>query len=356
MVNEAQAPGSASSEGDAPASQPATPHVSGMVLRALADVLVRDGIAPSAVFQGEETAFGTCDASELRVTLTEYRAILSRAISLTGDPALGLRCALHASESAFDLLAPLVAHSPTLRHAIQETRQFQSLAFEGSALYLTEHTGVARLRTAFPRSHEATDRSLAEFLTAGMMRMVRAFGCSQSEFRAACFEHKRPSYHQAYTVAFEGKERFAQEFTGVEFAAAVLDRRHLHANPELQTVVHRQAEERLERLARPTGVMDRLRMYLLTQPATRVPSMATAARQLGLSVRTLRRRLGESGKSYRELTQEMQGERACTLLRNPDLTLQAIATALGFTDTTAFYRAFKRWTGRTAMDYRETPP
>jgi AraC-like DNA-binding protein len=327
-----------------------------LLLRALADVVVQVGIAPAAVFQGEEATLATSEPTDLRVPLPTYRALLTRAIALTGDPALGLRCALQATESAFDVMAPLVAHVPTLRHAIQETRQFQALAFDGAGVNLTERTGVARVRCDFPRSHEPTDRSLAEFLTAGLTRMVRAFGCSPSEFHVASFEHKRPSYHQVYAEVFGGKERFSQEFTGIEFAAHVLDRRHLHANPELQTVVHKQAEQRLERLSRPIGVMDRLRMYLLSQPAARVPTMAAAARQLGVSVRTLRRRLAEDGVSYRALTQQMQGERACMMLRNPDLTLQAIADALGFLDTTAFYRAFKRWTGRTACDYRDAPP
>jgi AraC-like DNA-binding protein len=44
------------------------------------------------------------------------------------------------------------------------------------------------------------------------------------------------------------------------------------------------------------------------------------------------------------------------MLRNPDLTVQAVADALGFTNTDAFYRAFKRWTGRTACDYRSGSP
>jgi AraC-like DNA-binding protein len=326
-----------------------------VLLRALADVVQQAGVPPGAVFEGEETRLATCEPTDFRVPLPTYRALLGRAIAVTGDPALGLRCALHASESAFDLMAPLVAHVPTLRHAIQETRQFQALAFDGAAVHLTEHTGVARVRCDFPRSHEPTDRSLAEFLTGGLVRMLRAFGCSQNEFLAAKFEHKRPSYHHVYAKAFDGKERFSQEFTCVEFAAAVLDRRHLHANPELQTLVHRQAQERLERLARPAGLIDRLRMYLLSQPAAQVPSMAVAARQLGVSVRTLRRRLAETDQSYRTLTQEMQGERACMMLRNPELTLQSVAGALGFTNTTAFYRAFKRWTGRTACDYRDAP-
>ena len=212
------------------------------------------------------------------------------------------------------------------------------------------------MRCEFPRSHEPTDWSLAEFLTAGLTRMLRGFRCSQSDFYSASFEHKRPGYHHAYAEAFQGKERFSQEFTGVEFAAHLLDRRHLHANPALQTLVRTQAEQRLGRLSRPASAIDRLRMYLLSEPAARVPAMAVAARRLGVSVRTLRRRLAEAGHSYRALTQETQGERACMMLRNPDFTVQTVACALGFNNPAAFHRAFKRWTGRTACDYRNGHP
>ena len=335
---------------------PAVAEVSGMLLRAMADIATRYGIAPSTLFQSDATRFTTCAPVDVRVPLHVYRNLLTRAIALTGDPALGLRCGLHASEYAFDLLAPLVAHAPTLRHAIQETRQFQALAFEGGSLQLTEATGVARLRCVFPRSHEATDRSIAEFLTAGLMRMLRAFGCTRDDLYAASFEHKRPSYHHAYAEAFERKERFAETYTGLEFAAHLLDRAHLHASPALQTLVHAQAEQHLGRLSRPKDLIDRLRMYLLSLPAARVPDMAVVARELGVSVRTLRRRLAESGHSYRELTEEMRGERACTMLRNPDFTLQAVADALGFADTATFHRAFRRWTGVTACEYRQTCP
>jgi AraC-like DNA-binding protein len=329
-----------------------TPEVSGLLLRALADVAMRCGIAPAALFQGETRQFTTCDPVEVRVPLPVYRELLTRAIALTGDPALGLRCGLYASESAFDLLAPLVAHVPTLRHAIQETRQFQALAFDGAYVHLTERAGVARVRCEFPRSHDATDRSLAEFLTAGCMRMLRGFGCTREDFYAARFEHGCPvGYQHVYAEAFERKERFSQPFTGLEFSASLLDRPHLHANPTLQSLVHAQAEQRLGRLARPTDLIDRLRLYLRSQLAA-VPDMAVAARELGVSSRTLRRRLAEARQSYRALTQELQGERACTMLRNPDFTVQGVANALGFANTAAFHRAFRRWTGLTACEYR----
>jgi AraC-like DNA-binding protein len=118
--------------------------------------------------------------------------------------------------------------------------------------------------------------------------------------------------------------------------------------------VHQQAEQRLERLARPAGLVDRLRAYLVNQPTARVPDMAIAARALGVSVRSLRRRLSEAGQSYRAMIGDMQRERACMLLRNPDFTLQAVADAVGFADTAAFHRAFRRWTGSSACEYRDS--
>ena len=178
------------------------------------------------------------------------------------------------------------------------------------------------------------------------------FGATRGEVYAARFEHRRPDHHRAYAEVFAGTERFAESVTSLEFAAELLDRPHLHFNRGLQTLVHAQAEQRLAQLARPASLVTRLRMYLLNQPAEVVPDMNVAARELGVSVRSLRRRLDEEGLSFRMLSQELRCERACTLLRNPELSLQSVADALGFTDMVGFHRAFKRWTGLTASQYR----
>jgi hypothetical protein len=124
-------------------ARPDAEVVSGVLLRALADVAMQYGTTPEALFQDGAKAFMTCDPVEVRVPLDEYRRLIERAISLTGEPAIGLRCGSCARESSFDLLAPLVAHVPTLRDAIRENRQFQGLFFGGVFLHLSEHTGVA---------------------------------------------------------------------------------------------------------------------------------------------------------------------------------------------------------------------
>jgi len=333
-------------------ARPESEVVSGVLLRALADVAMQYGTTPESLFEDGAKAFMTSDPVEVRVPLDEYRRLLERAISLTGEPAIGLRCGTYARESSFDLLAPLVAHVPTLRAAIREIRQFQSLFFGGVFLHLDERPGVACMRWEFPRAHAPSDRSIAELLMAGMMRLLEAFGCPRSDLRAARFEHRRPTYHHLYTTVFHGTERFAAEVTGLEFASHILDRPHLHSNPALQGLIRAQVEQRLARVARPTSLVDRLRAYLRNQPAARVPDMAVAARDLGVSVRSLRRRLAEESLSYRVLTQDLQRDQACAMLRNSDFTLQGVAHALGFADSASFHRAFKRWTGLTACEYR----
>jgi AraC-like DNA-binding protein len=80
--------------------------------------------------------------------------------------------------------------------------------------------------------------------------------------------------------------------------------------------------------------------------------MVLAARELGLSVRSLRRHLEDEGASFRELTQAALHDAACSMLRNPAITLQSIAHALGFSDSSAFHRAFRRWSALTPAEYR----
>jgi AraC-like DNA-binding protein len=333
-------------------AQPEAEMVSGVLLRALADVSLQYGVSPEALFQEEATAFMACEPVDVRVPLAQYRRSLERAIALTGEPAIGLRAGLCASESAFDLLAPLVAHVPSLRDAIREIRKFQSLFFGGAYLHFSERSGVARLRWEFPRAHGPSDRSIAEFLTAGIVRMLRAFGCGRSDLYAARFEHRKPPYYRVYASVFQGAERFSEELTGLDFAAHLLDRPHLHSNPTLQTLIRAEVEQRFARVSRPASLVDRLRAYLRNQPAARIPDMSAAARDLGVSVRSLRRRLSEDGLSYRVLSQELQRDQACAMLRDSEFTLQGVAYALGFADSASFHRAFKRWTGLTACEYR----
>ncbi|MET0385020.1 MAG: AraC family transcriptional regulator ligand-binding domain-containing protein [Polyangiales bacterium] len=328
-------------------------QVSSVLLRALADIVLQRGVSPEQLFGAQARLID--DPSDQALSLAEFQALFLRAVELTKEPSLGLLCGMHAANASFGLMAPLVSHAPTLRAALEIVCQFQTLLVAGARIRLSEQLGVARLRCDL-NDLNAVDRSFVELIIAGLVRTLRAFGCASSEISAVCFTYSRPAHYPSYTLAFGGGERFAQAFTGIEFSARALDRPHLHRNAELHELMLAEAQRSLQRQARPVSVTDRVRGLLSGHPASQVPEMEHAARELGLSVRSLRRRLEDEGTSYRELTQRMLYELACKLLSNPELTLHGVAHALGFSDPTAFHRAFRRWSQRTPAEYRAASP
>ena len=100
------------------------------------------------------------------------------------------------------------------------------------------------------------------------------------------------------------------------------------------------------------GLAARIHRQLRATPPAAWPDFASLARQLHLSPATLRRRLAQEGQSYRRVQEAARQALAMTLLANRALSLAEVASALGFAETSAFCRAFKRWTGQRPGDCR----
>jgi AraC-like DNA-binding protein len=192
----------------------------------------------------------------------------------------------------------------------------------------------------------------AEFAMVGFARTIRIFAGSNSRIDAARFEHAAPPHRHEYRRLFKGAERFQQELTGLEFPRVLLDARPLHNHPRLYSLLQAEARRTLDSHAHGRGHADRLRNYLLMRPPDRIPSMNVAARELGMSVRSLRRRLAEEGVSYRELVQATLEEAAAHVLATPGRSIEEAARVMGFANATTFQRAFKQWTGVTPTEFR----
>jgi AraC-like DNA-binding protein len=139
----------------------------------------------------------------------------------------------------------------------------------------------------------------------------------------------------------------------LEFDRALLDRPQIHQHPALYMILRTEAEQALERVTAGSRLCDSVRQYLLSRPPSKIPDLPTAARDLGISARSLRRRLAADATSYRTLVRGTLEASAGRLLRDPSRSIQETAHALGFSDAGAFHRAFKRWTGMTPKQYRE---
>jgi AraC-like DNA-binding protein len=239
-----------------------------------------------------------------------------------------------------------------MREAVAIASQFVSLAMDGLVVAVRDEADTFVVRYVFPRSTPLSDRLLAELLMGGVVRLARTFTGASAVPRLACFEHERPNHHREYTRVFGGSQRFGQDETSITFDREIADRPQMHGHPELYDLLRAEAQRRLDRMATGVGPATRLRQYLLGMPPSRVPEIPAAARALGMSERSLRRRLAAEDTSYRDVVRSALEASAGRMLRDPTRTIKETAVALGFADAAAFHRAFKRWTGITPGEYR----
>ena len=95
-----------------------------------------------------------------------------------------------------------------------------------------------------------------------------------------------------------------------------------------------------------------MREYVVQRLAKGAAPFDDVARHFNMSSKTLERRLGERGASYRDLVDRVRRDLAKHYLADTDLRLQQIAYLLGYSEPAPLVRAFKRWTGSTPMQYR----
>jgi AraC-like DNA-binding protein len=124
-------------------------------------------------------------------------------------------------------------------------------------------------------------------------------------------------------------------------------------DPVLQGVLERHAAEVLARLPQRTDVVSELRRTLATRIARGDVRLATVARALGSSVRTLQRRLEEAGSSYQEVLEQARCDAAERHLGETALSIAEISWLVGYSEPSAFQRAFKRWRGQSPRSFRD---
>jgi AraC-like DNA-binding protein len=319
-------------------------------VRAIVDVLEQQGVPREAFFGAARFDSARLDDSNGRIELEELDALIDVALKLTGNEALGLQLGEMMSTLTFNVVAHLVAHAPTLREGIEALIRFHLLVTDRPMWRILEGDGKASLVCELLPGPLRCRRFRAEVTTVGFHRLLKQFD-RLAKPRSIAFDYPAPPYRAEYSRLFEGAERFEESFIGIVFDQASLDAKQPHDDAELHATLREEAQRRVSRLTRTATYADQVRAYLLAcAPPER--RMDAVARALGMSPRSLRRRLTEEGSSYDRVVEEALATVAKRLISDEDCPTKAAAHRMGYSDTTAFQRAFKRWTGFTPKEYR----
>jgi AraC-like DNA-binding protein len=169
------------------------------------------------------------------------------------------------------------------------------------------------------------------------------------------FALPEPPWFARFAHLTRGPVRFGQPTNQFVYPAASLAFPLTMANAVAMRLAREQCERELDELGRGGGAAARIRA-LMNESGTRrgLPSIEQAARALGVSSRTLKRRLADDGTDFSTLLDEQRRNRALALLRSPDLSIAEIADRVGYSDVANFTRAFRRWTKTTPATYRSS--
>ncbi len=273
------------------------------------------------------------------------------AVRTTGDERLGMHLALAAPISSFDMHAYAMLSSPTLRDAYQRACRYQRLINEGTELsFRYGPEGV--LQHSLPDGR-SVPRHPAEFLVTTWLRLGRLVTGTAWTPAHVSFAHDRPSDTTEHETVFGAPIQFTSGRTALHLRAAVLDLRNPRADPALVTLLDRYAESLLERQPHLISESARVRAWLVEAHGRGAPQAEEAAKALAMSVRTLHRRLKQEGTTFRQLLDQFRHERALALLTTRRHSIADVAFLLGYSELSAFYRAFRRWTGRSPADLRD---
>jgi AraC-like DNA-binding protein len=236
----------------------------------------------------------------------------------------------------------LIAHQPTLRHALTALQEFRARINSTLVLQLEDMGEDTVLHEDFTLRRPEPLRQSSDLALGVLMRLCTEVLGKEWSPRMVCFSHQPPpaAEQPIFARVFRCPLQFDSELNGIVLRRIDLDRPNQRADDQLA----RHARQLLDAVMSPSQrsvTQDVDQLIRLLMPAGRA-SIQNCAASMGLTVRTLQRLLDADGTSFKKLLNEARMQLATQYLANPRMRITDIAEFLGYGSV----GAFSRWHGR----------
>ena len=326
------------------------PRLTVRALRPLISGLLTLGYDPVPFLQAQGIDSEMLLDPDATVPMSACVGLLDEGVRATRDDNLGLRVAERAELGSFDVHFYAMVSSPTLGAAFERVCRYQRLIHETSHVRL-EKSGDRAVLSHRLAGGMAAPRQTAELLLAAWVRAGRVATGTKWSPAEVRFAHRAPRDAREHERFFGAPLRFAAGENALVLPAALLDLPCRRTDPSLLSLLDRYAADRLGE-PRAATFADRARAALSEELQAGNVSAHDLAGRLKVSVRTLHRTLAAEGTSYRRLLDQLRLDTAERHLLDDRVSVAEVAFLVGFSELSAFHRAFKRWTGSTPSAFR----
>jgi AraC-like DNA-binding protein len=318
-------------------------------VRSLVNYLSAQGIARAQLLNAINMSEEQLRQSGQLIATPVYDTLFELGETQLHNPMLGFEFGQHIEPDRWGVLGYIAYTASSLAEALGSQRKYQSLA-GNLGTPTTEPQGeqlLLRWIPSYPCSHHT-----AEEILTGWIALARKLAIEPTPVDAVYFSHHCQGAQDKYQQYFNCELQFGHDFNGILINKAVLDIPLGKSNREIHLRLCEHAEQQISKLVEQLPI-ETITQFISNQLPLGVPDIADAASSLHMSVRTLQRKLAEHELSFSGLVDSIRQDLAVRYLTDTDTKIIYISQMLGFSEQSAFQRAFKRWTGQTPKQFRE---
>jgi len=289
---------------------------------------------------------------QARVSAHHYGA-LWRAIALALDDEFFGQDSRRMKAGSFAMLCHSVLSCKTLGQALDRSLRFYALILDDIS-----GTSVRDAKEARIVLHERAAGASRVFAHELLLMLLYGLSCWLVGRRIPIlrteFSYAEPAHSAEYRLMYCADLRFNRPNTSIAFEASYLDLPVVQNEWSLKEFLRTAPESILLKYKNGSSLTARVRRRLRQFLPGDVPDFEGLARELNMTSATMRRRLHEEGASYQSIKDQLRRDLAISYLSHSSRSVMDIALELGFSERSAFHRAFRKWTGASPGEFRRT--
>jgi AraC-like DNA-binding protein len=328
------------------------PMISVAATTGLLEAIGNAGADPDQVLRTLELDRAVLSNAESFIPCSTFARLLEEAARATGDPCFGLHFGERFNIKNIGALAYVVLNSPTIAVADQHVARYLKLYNQAAKVFFTVEEKRAYLQYVLVELGIAVPRQENEYSMVIRLNTIRMMVGSQWAPLEVRFAHEAPEQILEHLRIFGAPVLFGYPTNVFVIEREFLERQIPAADERLYEIMRRYLERILEEMPQEHEVLASVRRAIAESMREGDPNLARVAKKMAMSPRTLQRQLKEQGMEFKNLVDDTRRRFALSYLKNRKNTLTEIAFLLGYSEASAFNRAFKRWTGRTPLTYR----